>query len=69
MKYQTSAPIERHHYPLPLLLALSTAVGLASALFGEGLWDIISWVALALPFAVLAKRLRLQTKNSESLET
>lgn len=36
----------------PLVLGVLTALGLMSALLGDGLWDAVSWVALAVPVAV-----------------
>jgi hypothetical protein len=51
---------ERRHIPLrrifllPLVLAVLSAAGLASALFGNGTWDVVSWLALATPIAVAA---------------
>jgi hypothetical protein len=33
----------------PLALALLTALGLISALLGDGVWDVVSAVALGLP--------------------
>jgi hypothetical protein len=33
----------------PAVLAVITAVGLLSALLGDGVWDALSWVALACP--------------------
>ena len=47
-KVQTTADI----YRMPLLLAAVSAVGLASALLGDALWDVLSWAALSLPIAV-----------------
>jgi len=38
----------------PLLLGGLTAIGLASALFGDGGWDALSWTMMAVPLAVLA---------------
>jgi len=38
----------------PLALALTSAVGLVSALVGDGAYDAVSWVALGLPCAVIA---------------
>lgn len=38
----------------PLLLALVSALGLTSALLGDGVWDALSWVALAGPLGVIA---------------
>jgi hypothetical protein len=37
----------------PLLLGALTAIGLTSALFGDGGWDVLSWAVLAVPLAVL----------------
>ena len=37
----------------PILLALLTAVGLLSALLGDGFWDMLSWLALGAPVAVV----------------
>lgn len=37
----------------PLLLTLVSAIGLLSALLGDDLWDVLSWVALATPVAVI----------------
>jgi hypothetical protein len=36
---------------LPAVLAAITLLGLLSALFGDGAWDALSWVALACPIA------------------
>jgi hypothetical protein len=38
----------------PAIIALIAAFGLISALLGDGIWDAASWVALALPVAVVA---------------
>jgi hypothetical protein len=37
----------------PAIIALIAAFGLTSALLGDGIWDVASWVALALPPAVV----------------
>lgn len=36
----------------PAVLALVSLAGLVSALVGDELWDIASWLALAVPIAV-----------------
>lgn len=36
----------------PLAIAVISAAGMASALLGDGIWDVLSWFALALPVAV-----------------
>jgi hypothetical protein len=38
----------------PLLLGLSSAIGLSSALLGDGVWDTLSWITLFVPVAVIA---------------
>jgi hypothetical protein len=40
-------------FGVPALLALVSAIGLLSALLGDDLWDVLSWVALATPVAVV----------------
>ena len=42
----------RAWWTVPILLALVTGVGLASALLGDGGWDVLSWVLLGVPVAV-----------------
>jgi hypothetical protein len=39
----------------PLALAALTVVGLAGALLGDGAWDRASWIALAVPLAVIVR--------------
>ena len=36
----------------PLTLGVVSAVGLVAALLADGLWDMLSWVALAVPVTV-----------------
>jgi hypothetical protein len=36
---------------MPMLLGLLTTIGLASALLGDGIWDIVSAFALGTPVA------------------
>lgn len=41
-------------FGVPAVLAIASAIGLLSALFGDGFWDWLSWVALGAPVAVIA---------------
>ncbi len=43
----------RKVYGPALALAVITLYGLLSALFGDGVWDELSWVALSIPLAVI----------------
>lgn len=52
MSSQLSA---RQIWGMPVVLAVVSAVGLISALLGDGIWDVLSWVALAAPIAVLLR--------------
>ena len=48
-------------FRVPLLLAAVTAFGLISALLGDGVWNALSWTALAVPLGVItwfAEKLR-----------
>lgn len=44
----------RRTLAVPALLAASSVVGLLSALFGDGVWDALSWATLGLPLAAIA---------------
>jgi hypothetical protein len=50
----------------PLLLGALTAIGLASALFGDGGWDALSWTVMAVPLAVLAWKVSRQPRSPKS---
>jgi hypothetical protein len=39
-------------FSMPAALAVLSAVGLVSALVGDGTWDVLSWLTLAAPAAV-----------------
>ena len=43
---------------VPALIALASGIGLVAGLLGEGAWDWIAWIALALPVAALLWRPR-----------
>jgi hypothetical protein len=36
-------------FGIPILIALLSAIGLVSALIGDGIWDSISWITLLIP--------------------
>lgn len=37
---------------IPVVIGTLSAIGLLSALLGDGIWDALSWLALAAPVAV-----------------
>lgn len=41
-------------FAVPALLAVLSTVGLVSALLGDGCYDLIAWLGLAAPVAVVA---------------
>ena len=43
----------RRIFGAPVLLGIVSLVGLLSALFADGLWDVLSWFALGAPLAVI----------------
>ncbi len=45
---------------IPTLLGTVSLVGLASAIFGDGLWDWVCWAGLGIPLAVCLVKLRRQ---------
>jgi hypothetical protein len=39
-------------FAVPVFLAVLTAIGLVSALVGDGIWDLASWILLGIPVAL-----------------
>jgi hypothetical protein len=46
----------REIWRLPIFLAIACAIGLGAGVAADGIWDVISWIALALPPLVVAWR-------------
>jgi hypothetical protein len=44
----------RQIFAMPLLLGILTTIGLIAALVGDGIWDGVSWLTLAVPVAICA---------------
>jgi hypothetical protein len=38
----------------PIIIGVVSAIGLISALLGDGIWDAVSWVSLSAPMAITA---------------
>jgi hypothetical protein len=49
-----SASIFRTVFLWPTVIGLASVIGLAAALFGDGLWDLASWLLLGSLPALLA---------------
>lgn len=43
----------RRLFEIPIVLAVITIAGLLSALLGDGIWNVLSWIALSIPLAVI----------------
>lgn len=41
-------------FRIPLLVGIVSGVGLTAALLGDGVWDVVSWIALGIPVLVCA---------------
>lgn len=52
----------RQIWGMPIVLAIFSAVGLLSALLGDGIWDVLSWIALAAPIAAAMWSLSLNAR-------
>lgn len=40
-------------FGIPIMLGVLTAVGLISALLGDDIWNVLSWLTLGVPCAVI----------------
>ena len=40
-------------FRIPLLLGLASAIALVAGLVGDGLWDALCWLGLALPLVAI----------------
>ena len=52
------SPNRRHNTParifaVPVLIALTSLIGLIAALLGDGVLDVVSWVGLAVPLVII----------------
>lgn len=40
-------------FAVPVLIALTSLIGLIAALLGDGVLDVVSWVGLAVPLVII----------------
>jgi len=52
-------------FAIPLLVALASGVGLASALVGDGIWDALSWLTLSVPIVLSITCWRISCRRTE----
>ncbi len=52
-----------HIFRWPIALATTTMVGLVSALIGDGIYDLASWIALGLDLVVMLAAWRNATRG------
>ena len=62
------ATARRDVWTIPVLLGLLTAIGLTSALLGDGIWDVVSWCALALPLVAVVCMPALEPVQKSSVD-
>jgi hypothetical protein len=43
----------RQVFAAPLAIAILSGIGLISALLGDDIWDVLSWLALTVPVVVI----------------
>lgn len=55
----------RKVYGPAIVIAVITMYGLLSALFGDGVWDEISWVALGAPLMVIIWKCSRTKRSSD----
>jgi hypothetical protein len=66
----SSAPRHRSFgqiFLIPAILALLVAVGLVSALLGDGIWDALSWFCLLAPVAAVTYYVCRQTSRRRTV--
>lgn len=51
---------------MPILVGISSALGLLAALLGDGLWDVLSWVFLGIPVMLCLRYLLWPPSSSIS---
>jgi hypothetical protein len=41
-------------FGIPIMLGILSAIGLISALLGDDIWNVLSWITLGVPCAIIA---------------
>ena len=61
MDFPAAGRQAREVFRAPMLLGLATAVGLVSALLGDGVWDALSWLTILAPVVAVVMAWRRRT--------
>ena len=54
------AQSSRRIFAVPAAIAVISTIGLVSALAGDGLQDVVSWIALSIPILAVAWAMRVR---------
>ncbi|MFY4728910.1 hypothetical protein [Nitrospira sp. BLG_2] len=57
----------RQIWAAPIVLGIVSAIGLVSALLGDGIWDALSWMAFTAPIAAILWAIARAISHSPSL--
>lgn len=61
MGHPTATRLKRI-FAVPLLIAAVSLVGLVAALMGNGVFDVLSWLALAVPLAATVWAMKVRRR-------
>lgn len=53
----------RQIFAAPALIAVLSGIGLVTALVGDGVWDVVSWLTLALPIVLYVVFVEIRSRR------
>ena len=53
----------RQIFAAPALIAVLSGLGLITALVGDGVWDVVSWLTLALPIVLYVVFVEIRSRR------
>lgn len=54
----------RQIFAAPLIIAVLSGIGLVAALVGDGVWDAVSWLTLAIPIVLYLVFVEVRSRRS-----
>ncbi|MCG6206968.1 hypothetical protein LPW26_20180 [Rhodopseudomonas sp. HC1] len=54
----------RQIFAAPLVVAVLSGIGLVTALVGDGVWDMVSWLSLTLPILLYVFFVKIRSRRS-----